>query len=105
MRHTRLLAATSFSLAIGYYAGFGRQAECIHAVEAYDAYQGTIHELAALIYNGPTLENSDRSRQLNDEAIERLVVAERKKGVCLGRPLKPVALSAATRQGDAKIRV
>jgi hypothetical protein len=105
MRHTRLLAAASFSLAIGYSVGFGRQAECIDAVEAYDAYQGTIYELAALIYNGPALENSDRLRQLNDEAIERLVVAERMTGVCLGRPLKPVGLSPASRQGNAKIRL
>jgi hypothetical protein len=101
MKNTRLLAAASLSLAIGYCVGFGRQAECIRAVKAYDAYQGTIHELAALIYNGPTLEDSDHLRQLNDEAIERLVVAERKTGVCLGQPLKPVGLSPATRQGDA----
>jgi hypothetical protein len=30
------------------------------AVEAYDAYPGRVQELAALIYDGPTLENSDR---------------------------------------------
>jgi hypothetical protein len=98
-----LLAAASLSLAIGYCVGVGRQAECIHAVEAYDTYQDTIYELEALIYNGPTLEDSERLRQLNDEAIERLVVAERKTGVCLGRPLKPVGLSPVTRQGNAKI--
>jgi hypothetical protein len=99
-----LLAAASFSLAIGYCVGVGRQAECIHAVEAYDAYQSTIYELAALIYNGQTLD-SERLRQLNDEAIKRLVVAQRKTGVCLGQPLKPVGLSPATHQGNAKIRL
>jgi len=105
MRHTRLLAAASFSLVIGYSVGFGRQAECVDAVEAYDAYQGTVYELLTVIHNGPTLENSDRLRQLNDEAIERLAVAQRKTGVCLGRPLKPVGRSPASRQGNAKIRL
>ena len=102
MRHTRLLAAASFSLAIG-SVGFGRQGECIGAVEAYDAYQGTIYELAALIYDGPTLENSDRLRQLNDEAIERLVVAERKTG---GRAAAQARGSEPTlASGNAKIRL
>src|SRR5262245_35245256 len=89
MRHTRLLAAASFSLAIGYSLGFGRRAKCMHAIEAYDGCQGTVQELAALVYDGPTLENSDRLRQLNDEALERLVAAERKTALCLGRRLKP----------------
>jgi hypothetical protein len=104
MRHTRLHAAAPFSLALGYSVGVGRRAGCIDAVEAYDAYEGTIHELAALIYDGLSLEDSDRLRQLNDEAIERLVVAERKTAICLGRRLKPVGLSQASRQGNAKIR-
>ena len=52
--------------------------------------------------SGQTRKNSERLRQLNDEAIERLVVADRKTAVCLGRPLNPVALSPASRQGNAK---
>jgi hypothetical protein len=72
------------------------------AVEAYDAYQGTVQELSALIYDGPTSKNSDRLRQLNDEAIERLVAAERKTALCLERPLKPTGPTPRSLQGNAR---